>query len=305
MTVINMISFGESGAAVADEQSSNVIRKYNVAHKLRLLNNSVIYGGSGASDFIKEVYDEVNRRLHKAQRKNKSPEIVYGITKKVLADLKNSKRDKYLQDNFGITFEELQTGMKNGKNLDEPFKKSAFDHLMGNQNFNEYLAAGILLGAICNERFEIFYADSQGHANKISRPYMSIGSGADESDKVLARYVADLPRERRDKITIRDGLVKLIEATNASANMNVGVGGNPSIIYVSEKGIKVPGEEQCILASEIVEGYTRGLLDIEFTYYAIPELIVCNGDFEKIEEMMKEKAKDWKRLDRLLRGYKE
>jgi len=50
------MSFGNSGAAVADEQASRAFRKYNVAQKLRLLNGSVIYGGSGASAFINEIY---------------------------------------------------------------------------------------------------------------------------------------------------------------------------------------------------------------------------------------------------------
>lgn len=304
MTVINMMSFGNSGAAVADEQSSGGIRKYNVAQKLKMFNGSVVYGGSGAADFIKEVYDEVNKRLSKSQREHKTPEAVYEITKQVLSDLKNSKKDKYLQDNFGITLEELQTGMKEGKNLDDPFKKSAFDSLIGNQSFNEYLAAGILLGAVCDERFEIFYADSQGHASKISRPYMSIGSGADESDKVLSRYVAGLSREQREKIQVEEGLVKLIEATNGSANLNVGVGGSPSIVYINKDKVIEPNESQCILASEIVEGYTRDLLDQDFVYGAVVRLVLENADFETVEGEMKREAKDWAKLDRILRGYK-
>ena len=122
------MSFGESGAAIADEQSSGNVRKYNVAQKLRMLNNSVVYGGSGAADFIKEVYDGVSKRLSKSQRRHKTPELVSEITNQVMSDLKNSKKDRYLQDTFGITLEELQTGMKNGKNLDDGFKKMAFEN---------------------------------------------------------------------------------------------------------------------------------------------------------------------------------
>ena len=308
MTVINMMGFGGSGAAVADEQSSGGIRKYNVAQKLKMLNGSVVYGGSGAADFIREVYDEVNKRLHDKKRKHKTPELVYEITKQVLANLKNSKKDKYLQDHFGITLEELQTGMKRGKPLDDSFKKSAFENLMNNQG-SGYVDAGILLGAVCDERFEIFYTDTQGHGHKISRPYVSIGSGADESDKVLAKYVTGLPREQREKIQVEEGLVKLIEATNGAANLNVGVGGSPSIIYLKKEGdkdmVKQPNENQCILASEVVEGYTRGLLDRDFVYSAVVKLILENVDFRIVEEDMRKKATDWAKLDRILRGYKE
>jgi hypothetical protein len=138
---------------------------------------------------------------------------------------------------------------------------------------------------------------------------MSIGSGADESDKVLSGYVERLPREQREKIQTVEGLVKLIEATNGAANLNVGVGGSPSIIYVKKDEdkdvVKQPNESQCILASEVVEGYTRGLLDRDFTYSAVRRLVLENVDFRTVEEGMKQKAKDWKKLDRLLRGYKE
>jgi len=57
MTVINMLSFGEEGASIADEQASSLIRKYNVAQKLQLLNKNMVFGGSGPMDLIKEIYE--------------------------------------------------------------------------------------------------------------------------------------------------------------------------------------------------------------------------------------------------------
>ena len=134
---------------------------------------------------------------------------------------------------------------------------------------------------------------------------MSIGSGEDESDRILTNFYAKMPRKKRNQISPEEGIIKLIEATNASARLNPGVGGIPSIIYLDKEGVKEPSEEQCILSTEIVEGLIRGLLDSDFAYDAVSKLVLQDGDFETIEEQMKTKAKDWKRLDRILRGYKE
>ena len=308
MTVINMMSFGKSGAAVADEQSSAGARKYNSSTKLRLLNDSVIYGGAGAAQFIKEVYDYVKESISEIKNQKKQAvdtELIFQVSKGVISSLKNSAKNKYLMDKFGISFDEFQTGTKqDGIRLDDPFKERAYRSLLEDPFFGS-IGAQILLGGLCNDKFEIFYLDTEGgQANKKFLPFASIGSGYDESDKVLSEFYAEMPREKRDRIPVEDGLVKLIEATNASARLNVGVGGIPSIVYFDETGIKEPSENQSILASEIVEGLSRGLLERDFVYDSINQLVLQNADFETVEEQMKTKAKDWKKLDRFLRGYK-
>jgi len=305
MTVINMMSFGDSGAAVADEQSSTQIRKYNASQKLRLIADSVIFGGSGASDFIKEVYEMTAESVAVSKEKELTIRQINDLTKKILYQSKNSKKNEALYQNLGISLSEMQTGVLNetGKQLDDQTKNSA---RMVMQQLEEYVNMSILLGGLENERFVIYRINSGFPGDKVSKPNQSIGSGSDESDKVLSNYVSSIPREERDKINVTEGLVKLIEATNAASNLNVGVGGNPSIVYMSkDKKIITPNENQCILASEIVEGYTRGLLGKEFAYGAVHELVLNDGKFENYEEEMKQSCKDWKKLDRILRGYKE
>ena len=76
------------------------------------------------------------------------------------------------------------------------------------------------------------------------------------------------------------------------------------IDIVDKKGVKRASENQCILASEIVDGYTRGMLEKDFVYESVNKLVREDGDFEEIEEQMKTKAVDWEKLDRFLRGYK-
>lgn len=304
-----MMSFGKSGAAVADEQSSAGARKYNSSTKLRLLNNSVIYGGAGAAQFIKEVYDCVKESINEIKNQKKQAvdtELIFQIAKGAMYGLRNSAKNKYLMDKFGISFDEFQTGTKqSGVRLDDPLKERVYRSLLEDPSLNGSIGAQILLGGLCNDKFEIFYLDTEGgQTNKKFLPFASIGSGYDESDKVLSEFYAEMPRKKRDQISVEEGLVKLIEAANASARLNVGVGGVPSIVYFDETGTKEPSENQSILASEIVEGLSRGLLEKDFAYGSINRLVLQNADFEAVEEQMKTQAKDWKKLDRFLRGYK-
>ena len=87
-----MMSFGESGAAVADEQSSTDVRKYNVAQKLHTISDSVIFGGSGPSDLIKVVYENTAEEVNSSTEKEITTKQINDITKKALYHMKNSKK---------------------------------------------------------------------------------------------------------------------------------------------------------------------------------------------------------------------
>jgi len=310
MTVINMMSFGDSGAAVADEQTtSGNIRKYNSAQKLKLIDSSTIYGGSGSSFMINEVYDAMEYTIKEQKEKNMVGGLnimqLYDLAKRMIGSVKNSKKNDFLFANFGITLDEFVTGLRNGVKLDEPLKGKAYDAL-NNENFNRNIDLSILIGGLYEGKFEINYVDSRGTAClRIPQPYYSIGSGSDEAGKILSRYVINMPREKREKIPIEEGLVKLIEATSSASDINVGVGGIPSIVYLSKGSVKIPNENQCVLATEIVEGYVRNILDRDFTFRSISDLVLNNADFRTVEEQMKSRAKDWNQLDKILRGYKE
>ena len=305
MTVINMISFGEDGVAIADEQSSTEFRKYNIAQKLQLLNQSIVYGGSGPADFIKEVYNNIYHEIESVKKtKDKiSLKEVFLISQNSLANHKNNFKNQVLSANLGISLDDLLTGIlsRNGRKLDESVMQAGRNIL---RDVDEKGGISLILGGLEDKKFGIYILDTSYGGRLISRPYCSIGSGSDESEKVLSRYIASLPRDGRESINKHEGVVKIIEATNASSNLNIGVGGSPSIVYVSEEQILRPNEQQCVLASELVEGLTNNLLERDFVYDSVSRLIFDDGKFDDIEEEMKQRAKDWKNLDRLLRGYK-
>ena len=306
MTVINMLSLGKEGIAVADEQSSTEGRKYNVAQKLHLLNDHVVYGGSGPSNYIREIYKAIAKELTEIKKQKDHIELndITAIASNIAIGHRKHVKNSVLQSNLGISLEDFLTGTtNNGRKLDDSIIKTAYNLV---QQFDNEARLGFLLGGIQNGVFDIYQVDSSYGATNHSRPYASIGSGADESEKVLSRFIASLSREKRESINREEGLVKIIEATNASSNLNVGVGGSPSIVYVNKEGKTLrPSEKQCILASELVKGFTYEILPKDFVYEAVDALVYRNEDFESTENNMWSKATDPKKLSRLLRGYKE
>lgn len=306
MTVVNMLSMGDEGVAIADEQSSGANRKYNVAQKLHPINESVVFGGSGPADFIQEVYNLTVERIEESKKRNiaVNSRNIYETTLSILLEAKNRRKSEILFANYGLNMDEINTGLsaKMGKPLDSDLKNNATNLL---RQVDESFSTSILLGGFENDKFKIYSLDANRGGIVISRPYCSIGSGSDEADKVLSRYVVGLPRSKRENIDKPDGLVKAIEATNAASQTNIGVGGTPSIFYAREgKETSVPGESECILATELVHGMTRGFLDLDYTKDTVYKLVLGNNKFEEIEEEMKTKANDWKAFDRSLRGYK-
>ena len=103
---------------------------------------------------------------------------------------------------------------------------------------------------------------------------------------------------------IERGITKIIEATNASRKCSVGVGGSLYIVYIGEE-IIVPEENNCILASELVEGLTFGFLERDFVYASLLDLIYKGKNYRDIEEEMKSNAKNWEEFNRFLRGYRD
>ena len=302
-----MISLGEEGIAVADEQASLQIRKFNIAQKLRLLNDSFVYGGSGAISYIREIYDRTKKAIEEQKQKkdNFALSEVYQIAQGAIIDQSYTIKNIALLSSMGFGLSEFLAGTlaKTGQKIDPDIMKNA---AINEQKVTDDSRLQFLLGGVENKRFEIYMIDSGYGGVLLDQPYGSIGSGSDESSKVLSGYLASLPREKRNAIDRHEGLIKIIEATNASSRLNIGVGGSPSIVYVkSDGGVIRPNEKQCILASEIVQGLGANLLDRDFSYNAVSELVYSSGDFDSIEEEMKQKATDWKKLDRILRGYKE
>lgn len=293
MTVVSILSFGDSGAAIADEQATSYIRKLNVANKLRIINN-FIFGGSGSLDFIEGIYRRIEKTLPVKAGFDKLQKLLPTETIGVINEFKNNTFYK----NFGLPTEDILT-----KKLDEEIRKKANDCF---ESLNRYVSENVLLiGGLNNNQFEIyFFGLNNCVLTYTPLPYMTIGSGSDEAGRILSQYVEQKPKKEREKIDRTEGLIKLIEATNQASTANVGVGGTPQLMYCDKEGIKEIEEKKCVLASEIVKGSNFGQLNKNFVSQAITDLIFSNAKFEEVEEQMKKNAQNWLKFERLLRGYK-
>lgn len=298
-----MMSFGTSGAAVADEQASSGGRKYNVSEKLHILDDGVIYGGSGNAGFILEVYEGIKRNL-RSQDENSPRELhnIYETTINELLNHKTNKKSEYLYANTGLTLEEVQSGtLRSGQKIDEAAKSNAIACIGTSDNL---LDTSILLGGIEDGRFNIYCLETRFGGSMSPIPYQSIGSGSDESNKSLSNFFSELPRERRSSICPKEGLLSLIEATNAASKINHGVGGTLSITYMDKSGIITLSEDRCVLAAEVVKAYSAGFLSKDFTHEAVGRLVIENGDVMDISDKMFENSGSEKKLNMFLRGYK-
>jgi hypothetical protein len=306
MTVINMLNLGREGIAVADEQSSAGSRKFNVAEKLHLIGGNVIYGGTGSADLIRDVYEAAGGTVKSYLKEHSQVHVrdIYNIVNERMIDATNDIKNNVLRTCLGITYGDLLTGMhsETGRPLDDAAKQNAGNVL---RERSDYMNMGASIGGIQDGHFEIYEVDTNGLGQKCSRPYSSIGSGADESQKVLSTFVALLPRVAREKIGLAQGLAKTIEATNASSALNVGVGGIPSIVYISKNGILRPDEESCILSTELVKGMTGEFLPEKFVHEKLEGLVKGEEKARIVEREMMKNATSRAKFLRFLRGYKD
>jgi hypothetical protein len=66
-----MISFGNEGIAVADEQASNTVRRYNVAQKLHVLEDAFVYGAVSELVYDNADFDQAYEKMMKVSSNSK------------------------------------------------------------------------------------------------------------------------------------------------------------------------------------------------------------------------------------------
>jgi hypothetical protein len=301
MTVINMISLGETGIAVADEQASIGGRTENSYQKLFPLNNTTIFGMAGTADFAKEVYHNTMGRVQPDPNSLGMSELRQTVGGAML-EVKDSMRYFRLKGALGIHYNNFLTGrLDDGTQLSDSILRKAGEYL---DQFEELTQSGFVLGGIDNDnRFSIYKLSSQGLTMRSSSPYASIGSGSDQSQNILSRFASGLRRDERDDTEPVDGLYTIVEATNAS-RINQGVGGTMTIYKISPEGITSVDEDESRLVGEIVEADSLGYLDQSYTDQILNGLVFENMRFDDAYDAFRNLADDWDELDLILRGYR-
>jgi len=303
MTVINAMRFnkGEYGMVV-DSQSSTHLRKYSIADKVKAISTqngtSALVGGTGSSDLLYETLLALNRA---ASSKELSVDQLAKALSQISIGIKRDKIDSYLKSTFGIEHKQALSG----EGINPQLMQNVVEALTGqNRSFQEFFNGSFLLIGKDSEDVALYGVPFGGPELLSARPYGSIGSGSDESDKVLYGYVNSLKREQQNDIPFLDGMAALIRATNASSDINQGVGGVPTIGYYNSKGITLLREAESKLVTEIVK--IREMIQKPDYELSLSGLLNDSMPLDEAERIAfnKDNPVKYDQIMRCLRGFK-
>mgnify|MGYP000179090396 FL=1 len=298
MTVLNYLRLKDGGVAVADEQGSTAERHTNSFDKLLTIGlggeRKAIYGGTGpVNELFTTLYHDSQREFEQKGISESLNQLrsAADAVRDVITRYMVGEKDAILRNRMGFGLEDLSAGtLQSGRSLSADSINTSKQILGGLEGSK---GLGILLGGIENDRFEIYGITNGGNRTQFYAPNATLGSGYDKSNEVLSGFVSGMTREERRTIPDDEGIVAAIEATNGSSDINNGVGGTPSIIYMANDGtIAIPREAQCHQAQEVVRGLTQGFLEIDFVRGAVYDLVVKDKAPGTIEEEMMKEATD-------------
>lgn len=318
MTVISGMKFNQNeGAIVADEQSSGAIRKYELATKLTVLDNSdktvkAILGGTGAADFLFDVTQQLPFAIQRSPNPIAEGKSMAYIIAQVMGGVKGQYIDGYLYDKFRLREVDFQIGHVTAQEGSRPIDPSLM------QQYHQLIAGQGEISQLINNAFLVLAADKEGlqlynvstslaNPVPVARPYESVGIGSDTADSVLYEFFENTPRNERTDVNPLDGIAALLNATDRASARNQNVGGTPLIAIVKNGEVIMPDENHSKLGVEVVKAAKRGFVPGGFVREAIGSLMYVPGTFPLVEAAMWEQAKKLgakRSLELMLRGYK-
>ena len=301
MTVVNTMRFNDnSGAMVSDSQGSNQVRKYDLFDKIRTYETDraqLLVGMTGDPDMLSECLDQFKVEL--------KTDFTVDLANQLLSEIATKKKrkivDAYLKTTYGI---DTETALK-GEGISPQILPGMLQDLKAEsqsamQRFNSlYLLVG-KDDSGCG--LSSIYFGSSPSVSSI--PYSSFGSGRDQSDSVLGKYVTELKRKDMENIPFIPGMAALIRATNDSSDFNQGVGGIPAIAYLDSDGITTLDEDAALLASEIVRVQDAELITGRRAEMALEGILSGGLSFDQAEKKAFRDSRKEKEIMRFLRGFK-
>lgn len=302
MTVINAMKFNaREGGMVSDSQGSNDVRKYDFFDKVVPLSDGkdtfILLGAAGHSGFICEVNTSLKSKL--AGKTEYDVKLVAEELSAVTLEMKRKTIDNFLRSNYGVDTAAAISGQGIGPHLIGEVKTGllAQDAKVFNSSF-------LLIGKD-KERIHLYHIPVGYGQTIIPQIYGTIGSGSDESDKILSAFVKELTKTERKNVEFVAGMAALIRATNASGEINPGVGGVSTITYFNDNGIIILDEGESRLATEIVRVNDAHLIATPIAKKCLEGLLYKRIGFEEAEKAaFKSSAGKYDRIMRFLRGYK-
>jgi hypothetical protein len=319
-----MIMDEETAAIISDERASTYARHYDFFNKLFNFTDPegkvfAIVGGTGDYRNISSILDGMyNPKYVKENVIENSEDFI-----KSLQEESHEYRKKIIQNSIKLKYrlseEDFQTGFftkyneKENKENDFPLSANMISKYFYDleSKVDEDVSCMFSAISICEEGIQMWCVEANSPIyEQIKEPYLSIGSGSDISDLVLADFIEKKKRNKRHAITAPEGLEYLIKATKRSEKRNNGVGGTPQIGIIHKGYVYLPPEELCKLATEIVSAKDEELLKKTYDIQGNIEELMFNVEkepeqiFEEVEKEFIKGAKNKTELSRYLRGYK-
>ena len=260
----------------------------------------VLGGGTGASDFLYEA-GQILTDIFGVKRNFEAKEVAYNLSE-VMIKMKREGIDSHLRSNYGVDTARAISG----EGIDMQLKERVMKVLTGeDRRMGQFYSGMFILIGKDKDKVNLYNIPIAERPMLSSRPYGSVGSGSDESDKVLYSFVESLKKDQRKNIDPSSGMMALIRATNASSEINQGVGGVPTISYFNSNAIKILGEDESRLATEIVKVMDANLIKKSLAKDSISDLLYNSENFEDIEnKAFNCKGSNYNQIMRFLREYK-
>lgn len=321
MTVVNAMIFNANeGAMIADRQVNYGNRKRNIADKILALetpwNMQVLVGGTGYMSEITATYFDIHKTYTKVKKESKKrsfdqddadvfkhvDEFAFMLSRITLTE-RRKVINLLMKAKYNITEEEFKTKDNMSSALwDEILELYRGDSdAVGDRFDSQFLVLGKDKDGL--RMYTVEFGEAPEY---VPLTYANIGSGFDQSDNAIARDLENRQRMKQKNLTLIEGIEQLLRATNDSSRSNQGVGGIPSIYYISgtEKSSKIYalGEKESLLASEIVKVRDGNLLSKKVCEESLEKLIYGKEDAAKVQRAAFKKNSV--AINEFLRGYK-
>jgi hypothetical protein len=339
MSIVNMLKFNKySGAMLSDEEYIDIRWRrcfyLDSIHSLLspdssdLLKMEAVYGGVGNPSVHYEVINKVQGKIDKivsgpdGKEKIKSAGDIGNITLETIHSLTRRKVDDTLKLLYGFTTDDFNQGYTeiDGKKIDikqDSIKEDA-RKIISFKDKREYLKP-IFDNKVCLMAYDKEYGltsycikSDTGVLSLVSGGFETLGKGVYGAGRAFGNYFKNkYLSERREGMDRVEGMCLLIASAIEARDYYLGVGGYFNIVYLDceksahKERYKEIFHHRAKLATEIVTAFLNNELTKDKTYELLNDLLFDDHKEEDIEEKMWQYARSHKRLELLLRGYKD
>jgi len=343
MTVINAIKFNHySGAMVCDEERTlDLKRRLCTVDKIQNIvsdeilkeqNICAFLGNTGTLSYGHELQNRIRDHIIKEYEKEKKkfdgiPEnflTVGDIAEKaysIMCDIKHRLIDEMLMGKFGFVTKDFIQGFY--KKDDKKYEITTEEILKGAEECitwkkrdefldRVFINLSLIAGFDPENGFQMYRMSlPHGLSEPCTTFIQSEGSGTDACDLYFSELLRRKTQaQRREGIEPVEGIIALIEATNVSLRVNIGIGGYFNIVLMDmekerpqERAIEI-NDNRSKLAMEIVDSMHTGFLTEENCKDLILRLIFLNNSFEKVHKNFFKASKKPGEMGKYLRGHK-